>query len=164
MFDKQSSTYSYLLGDILSGEAVLIDPVHGCVERDLAVIKGLGLTLKYAINTHVHDDHISGSLHIKHLVHKCQSVISSSSGGKADILLNDRDLIHFGARSIICLNTPGHTAGCCSFVLDDLSRCFTGDGLLIHGCGMTHEQVLVIAGCLNDPANVVFILSFYYLY
>jgi len=140
MFDNYSSTYSYLLGDVLSGEAVLIDPVHDCVERDLSVIKGLGLTLKYAINTHVHDDHVSGSLHIKHVVHKCQSMISTSSGGKADILLNDMDLIHFGARSLICLHTPGHTPGCCSFVLDDLSRCFTGDLLLIHGCGLIHKQ------------------------
>jgi hypothetical protein len=51
-----------------------------CVDRELAVIKGLGLTLKYAINTHVHDDHVSGSFHIKHLAHKCQSMISASSG------------------------------------------------------------------------------------
>ena len=65
LFEKESSTYTYLLGDAVSGEALLIDPVLETADRDAKLIRDLGLTLKYAVNTHVHADHITGSGKLK---------------------------------------------------------------------------------------------------
>eukprot|EP00596_Hydrurales_sp_CCMP1899_P006903 CAMPEP_0119047990 /NCGR_PEP_ID=MMETSP1177-20130426/56300_1 /TAXON_ID=2985 /ORGANISM="Ochromonas sp, Strain CCMP1899" /LENGTH=400 /DNA_ID=CAMNT_0007023293 /DNA_START=62 /DNA_END=1264 /DNA_ORIENTATION=+ len=143
MIESESSTYTYLLADPTSKEAVLIDPVLETVERDLAVIKEMGLTLKYAINTHVHADHITGSGLLKQAIPACKSIIGATNlnmGALADIFVNENDKICFGDRYLHCFPTPGHTEGCFSFVLDDFSRVFTGDALLINGCGRTDFQ------------------------
>ncbi|XP_017795427.1 PREDICTED: persulfide dioxygenase ETHE1, mitochondrial [Habropoda laboriosa] len=109
MFDPVSCTYTYLLADITGKTAVLIDPVMEWAERDKAVISELGLILKYAINTHMHADHITGTGRLKCLLPGCQSMISRSSGAKADILLNPGDEISFGRHHLRILSTPGHT-------------------------------------------------------
>lgn len=143
LFDTSgSSTYTYLLGDPVSKEAVLIDPVKEMVDRDLAVVNDLGLKLKYAINTHCHADHITGSGDLKAKVTGLQSVIAESSGARADVHIKHGDVISFGADSnVINLEvraTPGHTDGCVSYVCDNMV--FTGDALLIRGCGRTDFQ------------------------
>ncbi|XP_076661404.1 persulfide dioxygenase ETHE1, mitochondrial [Halictus rubicundus] len=139
-FDPVSSTYTYLLADINKKTAVLIDPVIEWANRDKNIIQELGLTLKYAINTHMHADHITGTGKLKSLLPGCQSMISRSSGAEADILLDPDDKIDFGKHNLRVVPTPGHTAGCVTYVCDEQGIAFTGDTLLIRGCGRTDFQ------------------------
>ncbi|KAI8039576.1 persulfide dioxygenase ETHE1, mitochondrial [Drosophila gunungcola] len=139
LFDGESSTYSYLLADLKNGEAVIIDPVLEQAKRDAQLVKDLGFQLKYAINTHMHADHITGSGWLRKLT-GCQSVIAAASGAKADRHLKEGDRIDFGTHVIDTLATPGHTNGCMSYVIKDQACIFTGDTLLIRGCGRTDFQ------------------------
>lgn len=140
LFDPQSSTYSYLLGDGGAGEAILIDPVFEQAARDAALIAELGLSLAATIDSHVHADHVTGAwLLAKRLGAKI--AISAAGGAEgADLRLDDGDRVSFGGRYVTARATPGHTDGCMSFVLDDESMAFTGDALLIRGCGRTDFQ------------------------
>ncbi|CAM4945787.1 unnamed protein product [Rotaria socialis] len=136
LFEPVSSTYTYLLADSTTKEALIIDPVIDTVERDAKLIQQFGLNLRYAVNTHVHADHITG---------RCQSVLSNLSGAKADIYLKDGEFIKIGESgktplALECRTTPGHTNGCMSFVWHDYGAVFTGDALLIRGCGRTDFQ------------------------
>ena len=140
LFDPQSSTYSYLLGDKESGEAVLIDPVFEQSARDAALVRELGLKLAYTLETHVHADHVTGGATLRaHLGSKI--ALSAASGAEgADRYLGDRDRVVFGKRYLEVRATPGHTNGCVTYVLDNESMAFTGDCLLIRGCGRTDFQ------------------------
>ncbi|MFO0998135.1 MAG: rhodanese-like domain-containing protein [Alphaproteobacteria bacterium] len=140
LFDLESSTYTYLLADGQAGEAVLIDPVFGQVPRDSALIRELDLRLVATLETHVHADHVTGAWLLKeHL--KSRIALSADSGAEgADQYLKDRDRIPFGRRYLEVRATPGHTNGCLTYVLDDESKAFTGDCLLIRGCGRTDFQ------------------------
>lgn len=139
MFDAESSTYTYLLADENSGEAALIDSVQEQSERDAKVLKELGLTLKYLLETHVHADHITGVTRLKALFPQAQSVVSAQGGAPcADHLAQDGDIFQLGDQEIRVLSTPGHTNGCVSYLAGD--RVFTGDTLLIRGCGRTDFQ------------------------
>eukprot|EP00604_Paraphysomonas_vestita_P001957 CAMPEP_0174821708 /NCGR_PEP_ID=MMETSP1107-20130205/9211_1 /TAXON_ID=36770 /ORGANISM="Paraphysomonas vestita, Strain GFlagA" /LENGTH=211 /DNA_ID=CAMNT_0016039029 /DNA_START=120 /DNA_END=756 /DNA_ORIENTATION=+ len=120
--------------------AILIDPVLETAERDAQIITELGLELKYALNTHCHADHVTGTGKLKTLLPGTKSVIAELSTADADVKINDGDRIEFGSRFITGISTPGHTAGCFSYVLDDNSMIFTGDALLIRGCGRTDFQ------------------------
>merc|ERR1719481_1148339 len=126
LFDRESCTYTYLLADQVSKEAVLIDPVIELAERDVSLVKELGLKLKYVMNTHVHADHITGTGRLKKLVSGSQSVISAKSGGEADILVKDGDKIVFGGHNLEVAETPGHTEGCVTFISREGSCAFTG--------------------------------------
>ncbi|CAF1121234.1 unnamed protein product [Adineta ricciae] len=144
-FEHESSTYTYLLADLSTKEALIIDPVIDTAERDAKVIQQLGLKLRYAVNTHVHADHITGSGKLKTLLPECKSVISSVSGAKADIYVRDGEVIKIGESgktpiSIECRSTPGHTNGCMTFVWHEGGAVFTGDALLVRGCGRTDFQ------------------------
>lgn len=139
-FEKESSTYSYLLADAHTKDALLIDPVLETIERDAQYVRELGLSLRYCLNTHMHADHITGSGLLKKYFPDCKSVIAEAAGADADIKVNDGDRVVFGQRYLTMLATPGHTNGCLSFVLDDCSLVFTGDTLLIRGCGRTDFQ------------------------
>ena len=140
LFEPLSSTFTYVLGDPSSGEAVLIDPVLGKVDRDISILNDLGLTAVWAINTHVHADHVSGSFALRVKVPGCRSALAAASGAAADACLAEGDTIAFGARSLRVIATPGHTNGCLSFVLDTGLVVFSGDALLIRGCGRTDFQ------------------------
>merc|ERR1712123_263281 len=109
LFDRESCTYTYLMADTGSKEAVLIDPVIELSERDASLVKELGLKLKYVLNTHVHADHITGTGRLKKLLPGVESVISANSGGEADVLVKDGDRIVFGGHSLVVAETPGHT-------------------------------------------------------
>ena len=141
MYEPESSTYTYLLGDQVTKEAILIDPVLETVERDLSIINSLGLKLTYALNTHCHADHITGTGKLKGLVPGMKSVIARASGADADVHIDEGAKINFGSRHVIGLSTSGHTNGCFTYILDDFSMVFTGDAVLIHGCGRTDFQV-----------------------
>ncbi|KYM79857.1 Protein ETHE1, mitochondrial [Atta colombica] len=144
LFDPVSSTYTYLLADISDKEAILIDPVIEWADRDKTIVEDLGLKLKYALNTHMHADHITGTGRLKCLLPGCKSMISRSSGAKADILLEPNDQVQFGRHKLRILPTPGHTEGCVTYVCDEQAIAFTGDALLIRGCGRTDFQIFTL--------------------
>ena len=168
LFDPQSSTYSYLLGDPRSREAVLIDPVFEQARRDAALVAELEVKLIATLDTHVHAYHVTGAWLLKQ---QCGSaiVISAASGAQgADRYLEHCERVNFGARYLEVRATPGHTAGCVTYVLDDESMAFTGDCLLIRGSGRTdfqqgdpramyrsvRSQILTLPpGCLLYPAH-----------
>jgi glyoxylase-like metal-dependent hydrolase (beta-lactamase superfamily II)/rhodanese-related sulfurtransferase len=140
LFDPESSTYTYLLADEATKEAVILDPVLELIERDAELIAELELRLVYAIDTHVHADHVTGIGSLSERL-GAKTVLSERAGtGRADVLVKDGDRIAFGARWLEVRETPGHTSGCLTYVLDDRSRAFTGDALLIRGCGRTDFQ------------------------
>ncbi|XP_021301030.1 persulfide dioxygenase ETHE1 homolog, mitochondrial-like isoform X1 [Herrania umbratica] len=148
LLEKESSTYTYLLADVSHPRkpAVLIDPVDKTVERDLHLVKELGLKLIYAMNTHVHADHVTGTGLLKTKVPAMKSIISKASNSKADILVEAGDKIYFGSLFLEVRATPGHTLGCVTYVTGDgpdqpqPRMAFTGDALLIRGCGRTDFQ------------------------
>ena len=140
LFDKETSTMSYILGCSKTREAVIIDPVLEHVDRDLQAAADMRVTIKYAINTHCHADHVTGTGAMKAKVPSIKSMISSSSGADADIKLNADDVIVFGERTLKVLSTPGHTNGCVSFYDAAMGAVFSGDALMIGGCGRTDFQ------------------------
>ncbi len=140
LFDLSSSTWTYLLGDRASGEAVLIDPVFEQLRRDETLIRELGLTLKWTLETHVHADHVTGAWLLRQRLGSRIALSVDGGARGADRLLNDGERVGFGARHLEVRATPGHTSGCLSYVLDDQSRVFSGDCLLIRGCGRTDFQ------------------------
>eukprot|EP00262_Sarcandra_glabra_P021246 TRINITY_DN8868_c0_g1_i2.p1 TRINITY_DN8868_c0_g1~~TRINITY_DN8868_c0_g1_i2.p1 ORF type:complete len:310 (-),score=46.15 TRINITY_DN8868_c0_g1_i2:188-1117(-) len=148
LFEKDSSTYTYLLADVGHPEkpALLVDPVDKTVDRDLSLIQDLGLKLIYAINTHVHADHVTGTGLIKGRMPGVKSIISKASNSKADLLVEASDKIYFGNIFLEVRPTPGHTLGCVTYVTGDgpdqpqPRMAFTGDALLIRGCGRTDFQ------------------------
>jgi sulfur dioxygenase len=166
--DPASSTYTYLLGDRASGEAVLIDPVFEQALRDAALLEELGLKLVATLETHVHADHVTGAWVLKHRLGSSIAVAAASGAQGADRYLSAGDAISFGARKLDVLATPGHTGACLTFVLDDGSMAFTGDCLLIRGSGRTdfqggdaramyrsvHAQIFALpAECILYPAH-----------
>ncbi len=140
LFDPTSSTYTYLLGDSATGEAVLIDPVFEQVRRDAALISELGLKLLWSLETHVHADHVTGAWLMKKRLGSEIALAAASGATGADRLLQDSDRVSFGKRSLEVRATPGHTNGCVTYVLDDESMAFTGDCVLIRGSGRTDFQ------------------------
>jgi sulfur dioxygenase len=140
LFDTESSTYTYLLWDTETKDAILVDPVDIQVDRDLKEAQELGLTLVFGVNTHAHADHITGTGLLKKRVDGLQSVIAAASGAAADVKIGPGDRIVFGRRWIKARATPGHTDGCMCYVADDETFVLTGDTLLIQGCGRTDFQ------------------------
>lgn len=148
LFEKESSTYTYLLADLTHPDkpALLVDPVDKTVERDISLVEELGLKLIYAINTHVHADHVTGTGLLKNKVDGVKSIISKSSNSKADLFVDHGDIIQIGNLFLEVRATPGHTLGCVTYVTGDgpdqpqPRMAFTGDALLIRGCGRTDFQ------------------------
>ena len=140
LFDPTSSTYTYLLGDRATAEAVLIDPVFEQVRRDAALIAELGLNLLWTLETHVHADHVTGAWLLKNRLGSRIAVAAAAGVEGADWLLQDGERVTFGKRSLEVRSTPGHTNGCVTYVLDDESMAFTGDCVLIRGSGRTDFQ------------------------
>ena len=140
LFDPTTSTYTYLLADADTREAVLIDPVREMVDRDVQLLEELGLRLVATLETHVHADHVTGAWLLKQRLGS-DIVYPASSGVKgADRLVEEGEAVSFGRHALEVRFTPGHTDGCATYVLDDQSRAFTGDALLIHGSGRTDFQ------------------------
>lgn len=140
LYDADSSTYTYLLADEESREAVLIDPVLEQVERDASLISELGLSLCYVLDTHVHADHVTGSTLLAERF-GAKRVLSERSGAVCpDLLVKQGDVVRFGKYALEVRETPGHTNGCLSFVSHDGGMVFTGDALLIRACGRTDFQ------------------------
>ena len=140
LFDIQTGTYTYLLADTEAAEAVLIDPVYEQVQRDGALLSELGLKLIYTLETHVHADHVTGGWSLRKRTGSKIALSEECGAEGADRLLAHGDKIEFGCRYLSVRATPGHTNGCATFVLDTEQMAFTGDCLLIRGCGRTDFQ------------------------
>jgi sulfur dioxygenase len=166
--DPPSSTYTYLLADGDSRDAVLIDPVFEQMRRDAALIDELGLRLRCTLDTHVHADHVTAASILKQRVGSDIALGARSGAAGADRYLSQGDKIAFGRRFLAVRETPGHTAGCLTYVLDDERMAFTGDCLLVRGCGRTdfqggdahvmyraiHQQIFTLPeDCLLYPAH-----------
>jgi sulfur dioxygenase len=138
LLDPASSTYSYLLFDPATRDALLIDPVDSQLERDLALLHDYGLKLVWTVETHAHADHITsaGQL-VEHT--GAQSAAPEGCGiATAASQLGDGDVLRFGGEQLKVIHTPGHTAGSVSYLWRN--HLFTGDTLLINGCGRTDFQ------------------------
>jgi glyoxylase-like metal-dependent hydrolase (beta-lactamase superfamily II)/rhodanese-related sulfurtransferase len=140
LFDADTWTYTYLLADPISKHAVMIDTVFERHHRDLALLRELGLTLRYTLDTHAHADHVTGAWLMRRATDSQIAVAKASGAEGADRYLEHGDTIEFGSLVLEARSTPGHTSGCMSFVLNDHSMAFTGDALLIRGAGRTDFQ------------------------
>ncbi|WP_028604594.1 MBL fold metallo-hydrolase [Ottowia thiooxydans] len=177
LFDPASSTYTYILYDERSREALIVDPVEEQLERDMAVLTQLGLTLRWTVETHAHADHVTSAAKLAELTGARMAAPSGCDIGTAATQLGDGDELVFGAERVRVLHTPGHTAGSVCFYWErahivegeqtpagtalaskfgpesrpesrqDTLHVFTGDTLLIGGCGRTDFQS-------GDPAKL----------
>lgn len=138
LFEPLSSTYTYLLGDEHTGQAILIDPVISSMERDRGEIHRLGLTLAYTVDTHIHADHITAALELKRAVGSRIAAPAFDRLPCTDVGIEEGRPFEVGGIILQPLHTPGHTDGHFAYRLDD--RVFTGDALLIEGCGRTDFQ------------------------
>jgi sulfur dioxygenase len=143
LFDKESSTYTYLVADEKAGEAALVDPVVEQVERDLKLIADLGCRLVSVFDTHVHADHVTGAGTLRERT-SAKTYVSARGGAPcADVEMKDGYVAGVGSVAITALATPGHTNGCMSFVIaaeGEPLRVLTGDALMVRGCGRTDFQ------------------------
>jgi glyoxylase-like metal-dependent hydrolase (beta-lactamase superfamily II) len=138
LFEPLSSTYTYLLGCEETGQAVLVDPVVNAMDRDLSVIGALGLRLALTIDTHIHADHITAA---KHLRERTGSRVAAPAFDRlpcVDVPVEEGRPVTVGSIMLHGLHTPGHTDGHFAYRLD--GRVFSGDALLIDGCGRTDFQ------------------------
>lgn len=160
LFDPASSTYTYLLFDTDSREALIIDPVDEQLERDLGVLREYGLKLMLVVETHAHADHVtSAGLLVEHT--GALTAAPEACGIRtAAIQLQDGAELRFGRQHIRALHTPGHTAGSMTYVWESEGQChaFTGDTLLINGCGRTDFQSGNAEALYNSLTQVLFTL------
>lgn len=138
LFESETSTYTYLVADAASLEAVLIDPVLETLERDLKLITETGVKLKYVLDTHIHADHITSAGKLRERLQIKTGLSHGAGVDCADIPLKDGDVLNLGTTRIEVMETPGHTDSCLTYVIEDMV--FTGDALLIRGNGRTDFQ------------------------
>lgn len=138
LYEPVSSTYTYLVGCENTGQAILIDPVVNSIERDLNEVNRLGLKLAYSLDTHIHADHITAALELKKRVGSRIAAPAHDRLPCTDVGVEEGVPFKVGSIEIKPLHTPGHTDGHFAYVSDD--RVFTGDALLIDGCGRTDFQ------------------------
>lgn len=157
LFDQDTGTYTYVLFDEASKEAAIIDSVKERFERDSNYIKELGLHLKFALETHVHADHITASGQLRKAF-CCQVVVHESTKVQcADRYVADGEVLYLGEQAIKVLHTPGHTDGDVTYAID--GALFTGDALLIRACGRTDFQAGDSAQLYESVTKKLFIYS-----
>lgn len=139
LFDPQSSTYTYLIADPETKEAVLVDPVLEQVERDLKLIEELGLKLHYCLETHIHADHITGTAKLREKTGCLGIVPDNANIACADRFVKDGEIINLGSILMEVIFTPGHTDSHVAYLVNK-THLLTGDALFIRGCGRTDFQ------------------------
>lgn len=141
LFDRETYTYTYLLADGNTKEAALIDPVLEHVDRYLLLLTELKLNLKITLDTHTHADHITASGALRERSGSIAMVGEQSHAACASDYFKNGDIINVGKVALQIIYTPGHTDDSYSFYLGEgYKRVFTGDTLLIRGCGRTDFQ------------------------
>src|SRR5688572_15669628 len=140
LFDHRSSTFSYLLGDEQSGDAVFIDTVFEQHARDVALVRELGLHLTHVLDTHCHADHVTGAWQMKAELGARIGLAAAYDAANVDDALAHGDVVRFGAHALEVRATPGHTEGCLAFVEHAERLVLTGDALLVRGAGRTDFQ------------------------
>jgi glyoxylase-like metal-dependent hydrolase (beta-lactamase superfamily II) len=138
LFDHETWSYTYLLADAESREAILIDPVKERAERDLALLGELGLKLRYVLDTHLHADHITGAAKLKAATGARSGVSRVAGVRAAELALEDGQELTYGKFRLRVLATPGHTDTCLSFYSEGMV--FTGDTLFVRDVGRTDFQ------------------------
>ena len=155
LFDAESSTYTYILSARGGNEAVIIDPVDHHLERDLAHLDRLGLKLAYVLETHAHADHVTSAGKLREATGAKACVPSGCGIPPAEVQLQDGDVVRFGdGEEIAVLHAPGHTAG--SMCYGGRGKVFTGDTLLINGCGRTDFQSGSAEALYESACNKLF--------
>ena len=138
LFDAESSTYTYLLAARAGGQALLIDPVLEQVQRDRKLLRELGLTLAYALDTHVHADHVTALGALRDAT-GCVTLMGAESKALCvSRTLSDGELLECDGLALTALHTPGHTDDSYCFVVGN--SLFSGDTLLIRGSGRADFQ------------------------
>lgn len=158
LFDPETSTYTYLLADARTHEAVLIDPVREHVERDATLLGELELRLVYTLETHVHADHVTASGLLRQRLGSKIVVGAHAGVENADLAIADGARVCFGDHRLEARETPGHTSGCVTWVCAQAGLAFTGDALLIRGCGRTDFQQGDARGLFRSVRERIFSL------
>lgn len=157
LFDAESSTFTYILFVPGHAEAVIIDPVDKNLERDLQQLERLGLKLVYVLETHAHADHVTSAGKLCQITGARSATPSGCSIQASDIHFQDGDVCRFSAEeNIHVIHTPGHTAGSMCYLWRD--NIFTGDTLLIEGCGRTDFQSGSADALYKSVHNKLFVL------
>jgi sulfur dioxygenase len=156
LFDAASSTYTYVLFDENTRDALIIDPVDDQVERDLATLRQYGLTLVWTVETHAHADHITSAAQLAEHAGARTAAPAGCGIDTAAVQLAHGDTLQFGKETLKALHTPGHTAGSMSYVWR--THVFTGDTLLINGCGRTDFQSGSASALYDSITKVLFAL------
>jgi len=150
LFDKKSSTYTYLIASNKGREALIIDPVIDNVSEYINLLNSLDLKLVKVIDTHIHADHVTGASNLKDLT-KCSTIMGEHTPAEAvEIKVKDDEYINLDNLKIRAMHTPGHTSDSFSFLMNDYL--FSGDTLLINGTGRTDFQ----NGNSRDAYNSLF--------
>jgi sulfur dioxygenase len=161
LFAPPSCTYTYILFDETSRDALIIDPVDEQLTRDLQVLREYGLTLRWIVETHAHADHItSAGLLAEHT--GAQTTAPQACGIRtAAVQLTHGSLLAFGSQTIRALQTPGHTSGSMCYLWETPAQrhVFTGDTLLINGCGRTDFQSGDAEALYHSLTQILFALS-----
>lgn len=139
LFDYTTYTYTYLIADPDTREAALVDSVIEQVDRDLKLLKELGLTLRYCLETHIHADHITGTAELRAAT-QCQGIVPQNAQAQcADRFMADGEVLRVGQVPIAAIATPGHTDSHMAYLVNG-TYLLTGDSLFIRGCGRTDFQ------------------------
>ena len=141
LFEQDSSTFTYLIADSVTREAAIIDAVDSMIDRDIELIQELELNLKFIIETHIHADHITSACPLKKTFPLAKIVIgieNIDAEACADIMVGEGHILPIGEHEIVAMETPGHTPGCMSYLVDN--KVFTGDSLLIRSTGRCDFQ------------------------
>lgn len=160
LFEPQSSAYTYLIACERMREAALIDPVVETTGRDLQLLEELDLTLKFTIETHIHADHVTGAARLRELTGCKAAVPERSAAAHVDLEVREGEPIRVGELQLQPLYTPGHTDDHHAYFLEHggCARVFTGDALMIDGCGRTDFQNGDAATLYNSVHEKIFAL------
>lgn len=157
LFDLESKTYTYLIADPKTQEAVLVDPVLEQVERDRNLLQELGFKLRYCLETHIHADHITGTAKLRELTGSLGVLPEKAQAVCADRLIRDGEMLLLRSISIQAIATPGHTDSHMAYRVNN-DRVLTGDALFIRGCGRTDFQGGDAAVLFNSVTQRLFTL------